>query len=551
MGGKPWQSTGCENCKKRKVKVGVFPLITEAFNALDMINIAFFLHNTSTTQSEEKKKKKPAGSKQSFALQTQTQPQYLSRARPVTIQQPTTVHNGPSKREQLFSVYVNTYFPENVLGSTELDPWYSLLSGVSAIPNKPIMLEKAIAAKACIFLGRTNNDNSMFHHGLQLYNSAIHHMSLHLNRKRNIYSDELVYTVAVFQQLVVGYLPCCLSSNLPELIFTQSCHCPHGLEVWIDQVKVTNGILKYCHNRASQNPIIKQLYVAFHRMRLLQSLSPLQEKEAIDLAADQFPYSLKSSEDQSVDDLLQLLSEISPFITAINAIVGSDQDACRIVLYDCITHRQKLFEWYESSVDLIGGRPSTCETIITKLPPSTHLFGTPYTFSSLDNARLHGIFWSALSILQTLIGQAEAYLHCLSPSEAATNEEILLAEFYTDEISRSLPYWMADDKKSWGGHAAIFPLGQSCKFYLEFRRRDKFFYSQQGLQLIGDLGSDFAKRVSEMLWYGWSLIEGADQSSIASLSPAEEISPVAEHVTITKVPGPSESEFEYITPESI
>lgn len=26
MGGKPWQSTGCENCKKRKVKVGVFPL---------------------------------------------------------------------------------------------------------------------------------------------------------------------------------------------------------------------------------------------------------------------------------------------------------------------------------------------------------------------------------------------------------------------------------------------------------------------------------------------------------------------------------------------
>lgn len=228
-----------------------------------------FLHNTSATQSEEKKKKKPAGSKQSFALQTQTQPQYLSRARPVTIQQPTTVHNGPSKREQLFSVYVNTYFPENVLGSTELDPWYSLLSGVSAIPNKPIMLEKAIAAKACIFLGRANNDNSMFHHGLQLYNSAIHHMSIHLNRKRNIYSDELVYTVAVFQQLVVGYLPCYFSFHLPELMSVQSCHCPHGLEVWLDQVKVTNGILKYCHNRASHNPIIKKLYVAFHRMRLV------------------------------------------------------------------------------------------------------------------------------------------------------------------------------------------------------------------------------------------------------------------------------------------
>lgn len=283
----------------------------------------------------------------------------------------------------------------------------------------------------------------------------------------------------------------------------------------------------------------------------LQSLSPLQDKEAIDLAADQFPFSLKSCEDQSVDDFLQLLSEFPTLIKAITTTVGFDHDACKIVLYDCIMHRQKLFEWYESSVDLIGGRPSTCETIITKLPLSTHLFGTPYTFHSLDNARLHGIFWSALSLIQTLIGQAEAYLHCLSPAEAATNEETLLAEFYVDEISRSLPYWMADDKNAWGGHAAIFPLGQSCKFYLELRRRDKFYYSQQAFQLIGDLGSDFAKRVSEMLWYGWSLIESADQGSVASLSPVEEISPVAQHVTITKVSGPLESQIEYITPESI
>ncbi|KAJ6109932.1 hypothetical protein N7486_002167 [Penicillium sp. IBT 16267x] len=498
MGGKPWQSTGCENCKKRKVKVGVFPLdyvISMPMTRFSAINKSLnvnvyriFLHNTSIAEQEEKKKKKPASSRQTIAnhtqTQIQTQPRYLSRARPVTIQQPTTVHNGPSKREQLFSVYVNTYFPDNVSGSTALDPWYSLLSGVSAIPNKPIMLEKAIAAKACIYLGRANQDNNMFYHGLQLYNSAIHHMSLHLKRKRNIYSDELVYTVAVFQQLV------------------------------------------------------------------LQSLSPLQAKKAIDLAADEFPLSLKSSEDQLVDDLLYLMSEISTLITAITTLEGSDHDACKIVIYDCIMHRQKLFDWYESSVGLLGGRPSSCETIITKLPPSAHLFGTPYTFHSLDNARIHTIFWAALSIIQTLIGQAESYLNCLSPAEAATNEQALLAEFYTDEISRSLPYCLADDAKSWGGHTAIYGVAHSCKFYMEFRRRDKFFFSQQAMKLIGDLGSDFAKRVSEMLWYGWSLIESTDQGSVASLSPVEEISPVAEHVTITKVPGPSESELEYVTPES-
>jgi hypothetical protein len=144
------------------------------------------------------------------------------------------------------------------------------------------------------------------------------------------------------------------------------------------------------------------------------------------------------------------------------------------------------------------------------------------------------------------MGQAESYLNHFSPIEAATNEETLLAEFYADEISRSLPYCLADNMKSWGGHAAIFPLSQSCKFYMEFRRRDKYLFSQQAMQLLGDLGSDFAKRVSEMLWYGWSLIESADQRTTASLSPAEDISPVAEHVAITKVP-----DLEYITPESI
>ncbi|KAJ5657893.1 uncharacterized protein N7484_001542 [Penicillium longicatenatum] len=504
MGGKPWQSTGCENCKKRKVKVGVYPLdyvismlmttqcdkqepecercMKRGIQCPGYDQYRIFLHNTSTTQPEEKKNKKPTSSKQTFATQarTQTQPGYLTRARPVTIQQPTTVHNGPSKREQLFSVYVNTYFPGNVSGSTALDPWYSLLSGVSALPNKPIMLEKAVAAKACIFLGRANHDDSMFYHGLQLYNSAIHHMSLHLRRKRNIYTDELVYTIAVFHQLV------------------------------------------------------------------LQSLSPLQAKEAIDPVAHEFHSSLMSIEDKSVDEMLQLMSEISPLITALTMVDGSDHDACKIFLYDCIMHRQKLFDWYESSINLLGGRPSICETIITKLPPSTHLFGTPYIFHSLDNARVHTIYWAALSILQTLMGQAESYLNCLSPVEAATNEETLLAEFYADEISRSLPYCLADNMKSWGGHAAIFPLSQSCKFYMEFKRRDKYIFSQQAMQLLGDLGSDFAKRVSEMLWYGWSLIESADQRTTASLSPVEEISPLAEHVAITKVP-----DLEYITPESI
>ncbi|KAJ5920994.1 hypothetical protein N7466_009320 [Penicillium verhagenii] len=203
-------------------------------------------------------------------------------------------------------------------------------------------------------------------------------------------------------------------------------------------------------------------------------------------------------------------------------------------------HRQKLFDWYEFNVDFFGGRPVTCDTIITNCPPSDYLFGTPYRFTSLDNARAHHGYWAALSILQGLIAQAQSHAYCLSPAQVATNEDYLLSEFYADEISRSLPYCLADDKKAWGPHTSIFGLGQSCKVYTEFRRREKFLFTQEAMKHLGIMGSDFSKRMGEMMLYGWSLVEGVDQSPVVSSSPVEEISPVAEQVVIARVPGPSD-----------
>lgn len=113
---------------------------------------------------------------------------------------------GPSVRQQLLNGYITAFFPIEVKGSLDIDPWYNLFTGMTKMPNKPVMLEKALAAKACIWLSKTEHDGgkSMFYHGLQLYNSAIESMSRQLSRKRDIYSDELVYTIAAFQALVVS-----------------------------------------------------------------------------------------------------------------------------------------------------------------------------------------------------------------------------------------------------------------------------------------------------------------------------------------------------------
>lgn len=109
-------------------------------------------------------------------------------------------------RQQLISAYIAGFFPIEVKGSLAIDPWYDLFTGMAKMPNKPVMLEKALAAKACIWISKTEHGggNSMFYHGLQLFNSAIEGMSRQLSRKRDVYSDELVYTIATFQVLVVS-----------------------------------------------------------------------------------------------------------------------------------------------------------------------------------------------------------------------------------------------------------------------------------------------------------------------------------------------------------
>lgn len=63
------------------------------------------------------------------------------------------------------------------------------------------MLDQAISAISCVFLGKLDSDARMLQHGVQLYGSAIWYMSRHLERR--IYNCELLYVSVIFQELEV------------------------------------------------------------------------------------------------------------------------------------------------------------------------------------------------------------------------------------------------------------------------------------------------------------------------------------------------------------
>ncbi|KAJ5125725.1 hypothetical protein N7448_005042 [Penicillium atrosanguineum] len=512
MGGNAWQSTGCLTCRKRKIKCDKQEpecerCIKRGVQCPGYETFRIFFHQEIISTKEGK----PANSRTPPATQLQngvgakpsetsdnnnptTKTIYYNRARPITFGH-NALDSGPSKRVQLFASYLNTYFPIDIKGTTGIDPSYGLISGISALPNKSPMLEKALAAQTCIVLGR-QQDKCMFHHGLQLYNSAIQHMSHAI--KRNTYRDDVVYTAAIFHCLISTY-------------------CPYGLDVWLNQMTVTSGILKHYSLHTSSDPLVKTLYLGFNRMRMLQALSPLQSKEKIILGENQVP-SIQGLEKHPVlpiDELLNLMSEIAPLA----AIIDTDNDSAycgshtQKPLIACLVHRTKLLAWYMRRKEDIGGGPIPCSSseLITRLPNAEHLFGPPYRFSSPDNARMHVLFWTALSILQALIGQAQ-----LLPPAAG---EYLLSEFYADEIGRALPFCLQNSMKAWGGHITVFGVGHISKVYLDFKRREKFFWSLYAYSVQKDMGSDFAGHLASFLEHSWNMKEKED--SVHSSSPLE------------------------------
>ncbi|KAJ5580467.1 hypothetical protein VI817_009854 [Penicillium citrinum] len=254
-------------------------------------------------------------------------------------------------------------------------------------------------------------------------------------------------------------------------------------------------------------------------MRLLKALSPLEAKSGVELIIEHSPDELISDEDQAVDELFHLMAGIAPVSAALGMTDLSDEDACHLLLQDTLAHRGKLLSWYSREMHRIGGAPSvgqSNEFPSSAIPSAEHLFGLPYRFPTLDNARIHIIYWAALSILQELIGQVYAYTYPFAPVDINNkNKEHQLAEYYADEISRGIPYCLQDRMKAWGASSTIFGMGQIAKVYMELGNSEKFKWSQELFKHEAELGSDLAHHMHHLLLFSWDTSQKARQRALS------------------------------------
>lgn len=105
-------------------------------------------------------------------------------------------------RDQILSLFLDNYFPAFHSGSPHgVELWHSLFEGFFMLPKKTHMLDTAITAISCVYLGKIKNDGRVFGYGLQLYNRAIQDMSSMICQ--NIHTDDIIYTSVIFQEIEV------------------------------------------------------------------------------------------------------------------------------------------------------------------------------------------------------------------------------------------------------------------------------------------------------------------------------------------------------------
>lgn len=106
------------------------------------------------------------------------------------------------------------------------------------------MLEQAISAISCVFIGKLEGDARMLRQGVQLYNSCIRQMCQTLERKT--YSDELLYASVIFQELEV-------TPVFPIHAHNGHTHIKvgHILSRWIDSLRYPCDRIELSHQSIS------------------------------------------------------------------------------------------------------------------------------------------------------------------------------------------------------------------------------------------------------------------------------------------------------------
>lgn len=239
-----------------------------------------------------------------------------------------------------------------------------------------------------------------------------------------------------------------------------------------------------------------------------------------------------SSPGTPLDDLFELFAVEASLLSTTHRIDHSDSQACETFLQSCYSHRERILRWYCQNQSYIGGAPITCDPweLECRIQPGENLFGAPYLFKTLDHLRLHVLYWTALTMVQSLIYQAKILVlananpNTVFPVVPGAYEEYLLAGHYAGQICRTIPFCLQPRMKLAGARAVIASVPHICKPFIHLRDQKRFLWCQNVSSVLDDLGFHMASQLRRTASQYWDLSEDPRLNSALSLSLRWDIS---------------------------
>ncbi|PWY82888.1 hypothetical protein BO70DRAFT_396132 [Aspergillus heteromorphus CBS 117.55] len=529
MGGIPFRSTGCNTCRRRKVKCDEAKpqcnrCIKNGHVCTGYERKRVFIHQSSGAiegiQQQQQLVRRPKSTPEHGSAKITDR--QITRVEPEIPRWNINVE----VRSQLLTSFIESYLPPSEYlrdGSGK-----NLLETLPQLSGGSPLLDRAITSLSSAFLAKQNKDDRLLRYSIRLYNNSMGIMHRLIGSDKRPGQDVL-YTTVIFQ--------------LYELIHSS----PPGFMAWIWHVQGSNVIMDQCTGHRDETVAEKLFY---RQLKFVTLCDAVGKRKAATLYntlnwQNRSPQAKLDPVDEVADNLAEcsaLIERIDAFIDHAIANPGTDKQAGEQLLSCCLTLEQKL---HRTCIEVQRklGMPSV-------LPPdtpsregfrahlTTGLFPEPLGFASLTCAESHLIYWATLILLYPLVdqlldvlGRPQTDVTSFPPSCATrgptdpnnplasvvATDFTALAEHYADEVCRSVMYCTQPAMKTLGAQILLAPFSQCTQFFQVQGLALKYRWCQGVFMHLGSLGLGIAPLLKDMVWPQY---RSAQQRSV---SPVEEV----------------------------
>ncbi|KAI9931740.1 hypothetical protein MW887_010319 [Aspergillus wentii] len=455
MGGVPFKSTGCNTCRRRKVKCDeakpeCMKCVKNGHVCTGYERNRVFIHKTSGNDTQK--------------LVCRSKPATGSSKKPQPIEVASEIPHlnaNPQVRSQLAASFIDSYLPpgQYITGK-------NLFETLPDLAGRSQLLDKAIISLSTAFVATQQRDDRLLQSSTRLYGNAMETLHGRIMSGNNL-SKDILYTTVIFQvyelcdavgKRKAASLYNALASHDPS----QDTADPEPVDEFIDMLIECTALLEQV-DRLIQNENSDFEYTRKTGERLMQACLSLEEKLHRTCLAMQgklgAPSSLKCDASSKQNWKSSISLDVFPDAVHFPSLTCAESH----LLY--WTALVLIYPLFDQLLDLLGQTGSSMASPIT----SPSLSGGP------------------ISPSQSVESQCEA-------------DFTTLADHFASEICRSVEYFIQPDMKTLGAQLLLAPLSQSTQFFYVQESTEKHRWCQGVFVLMGQLGLGIAPLLKDMVW---------------------------------------------------